>query len=124
MTKLILRAQDSLPDTIIFANSMIQHLKEYQTNNGSLPFSFDRSNVRGTYLKLRSSATKNDTVRFNDKTLEYFLHLFKSQGMWAEVLDLCEKFNGLSTTKRQEGENNRIRDFYLGDALLRIPKNH
>ena len=43
--------------------------------------------------------------------------------MWAEVIDLCDNFNNLSSANRSESEPNRIRDFYLSDALLRMPKS-
>lgn len=78
---------------------MIQHLKEYQANNnGSMPFSFEPFKMRQSYIKIKN-ARESMNAKFSEKTLEYFLQVFKSLNMWPEIVDLCESFNHLSHTE-------------------------
>ena len=55
---------------------------------------------------------------FNEKSIEYFLYLFRQQKMWAELIDACESYTALTG---QESENNDIVSYYLSDTLLQLP---
>lgn len=84
-----------------------------------MPFSFEPSRIRKAYLGIKNAKkVQGDAVNFNEKTLEYFLFLFKSQQMWPEIIDLCENYQHLAGI---EGGQSEIKDYYLSDALLQIP---
>lgn len=38
--------------------------------------------------------------------------------MWPEIIDLCENFN---TFTQQDSKHSEIKNYYLSEALLRIP---
>jgi hypothetical protein len=68
-------------------------------------------------LKLRN-ASKIHEIKVSEKTLEYFLYLFKSREMWAEVIDMSETYHQLA--QLTEGDN-EVRNYYLSDSLLNMP---
>lgn len=62
---------------------------------------------------------QGDSFTLSDKSLEYFLFLFRSQQMYTEILDLCSNFNYFTNTSASDA--NPIKSYYLADALLQIP---
>jgi hypothetical protein len=53
----------------------------------------------------------------SEKSLEYFLFLFKSLQMWPEIIDACENY----TTLTGGSADSEIRSYYLAESLLSLP---
>ena len=82
-----------------------------------MPLSFEQAKVRNAYLKIKK-AQKDLNTNFSEKTVEYFLQVFKSLNMHPEIVDACDSFVQLTGVKNGDSE---IKKHYLSDALLRIP---
>jgi hypothetical protein len=83
-----------------------------------MPLSFEPIKIRNAYIRVKSLQNKSD-LKLNDKTLEYFLYLFKSLKMWPEIIDLCENYDKLSANPATGV--NEIKNYYLSDTLLQMP---
>ena len=116
ITQTLLRQSEGGSHTL--HSNVLQSLKEYTANNnGQLPASFETAKIRSTYLRLKA-ANSLKKATFNEKSIEYFLYLFRQQKMWAELIDACESYTALTG---QESENNDIVSYYLSDTLLELP---
>lgn len=82
---------------------LIQKLKDYQADNKRLPPSFSTENVRRVYLAVKDKEMSDDMQQF-------FLYLFKSQNMTAEIVDLTQKM----------AESSDVKNYYLSDTLLNM----
>ncbi len=61
------------------------------------------------------SANLAKKATFSEKSIEYFLYLFRQQKMWAELIDACESYTALTG---KDAQNNEIVNYYLSDTLL------
>lgn len=80
--------------------------------------SFEPAKVRGAYIRLKAKSGEKK-ILVGDKTLEYFLFVFKSLQMWPEIVDLCENFETLTGGS----DSTEIKSYYLSDTLLQIPSS-
>lgn len=93
-------------------------MKDHLALNQTLPFSFTPDKMRSAYLGLKYlKKLQKDEIQLSEKTLEYFLFLFKSAKMWPELIDLCESFNDM----RGSDNPSEIRAYYFTEAFLNIP---
>lgn len=56
----------------------MQAIREYQSVKGQLPFSFDNAKIRSAYVKIKAANKESPETKFTEKSLEYFLYMFKS----------------------------------------------
>ena len=85
LSHLILTHDQSSDDSL--ATATLSAIRNYHAKNKSLPSSFNAANARQLYLSLTSS-----DIKISEKTADYLLFLFKSCGMQAEAIDLCNTY--------------------------------
>lgn len=97
---------------------ILSGLSDYQARNGQLPSSFTAENIRKTYLEVKAAGQK-----ISEKTAEFMLYLFKSRGLHAETIDLCDNFHLVVRGFESEEAASRsdIRSYYLSECLLSHP---
>jgi len=83
VTHVLLRNQDNT----YLHNQVLQSLKGVQGATGTLPISFEPARVRSAYLRVKAMKQK-----VSEKSMEYFMYLFKALEMWPEIIDACENY--------------------------------